>query len=69
MKNQTTEHTKKLRAETANSWQQKKIAEGGYRFTVVLTDAEIAKEARKIPNKTEFLKEAIKKFISENKTA
>jgi hypothetical protein len=70
MKNQITEHSKKLRAETANNWQQKKIAEGGYRFTVVLTNKEIAEFARKeIPNKSEFLNNILKKLMAEKQTA
>ncbi len=59
------EKTKKARAKNANEWQKEKIKQGGYRFTVVLTDTEIAKEARSIPNKTQFLKDALEKLKRE----
>jgi hypothetical protein len=69
MKNQLSEHSKKLRKDTANAWQSKKIAEGGYKFTVTLTDKTIAETARNIKNKSEFLKTAIEKLIINKKTA
>jgi hypothetical protein len=69
MNNQLSENSKKLRAKTANSWQQKKIAEGGYRFTVVLTNKEIAEFARNIDNKSEFLNNILKRMMKSEQTA
>jgi hypothetical protein len=35
-----------------------------YQFTVLINDENLAKFARNIPNKSEFLKEAIKEFMN-----
>jgi hypothetical protein len=64
MKNELSEHSKKLRIKTSGEWKQKKINNGAYNFTVLITDNEIIKEARNIPNKSQFLIDAIKEFMN-----
>ena len=62
MKNQISEHSKKLRIKTAGEWKQAKINNGAYNFTVLLTDNELIQKAKNIPNKSQFLIEAIKNY-------
>ena len=73
MKNNTnsnTEHSKKLRAKTANESKKKAIENGGLMVSALIKDREMAEFARKeIPNKTQFVIEAVKRFMAEKKTA
>jgi hypothetical protein len=70
MKKELSEHSKKLKIETTDKWQKQKLKDGGYTFKVLLTNKEIAEFARKeIPNKSEFLKEAIKNYMNKKQMA
>ncbi len=60
--NTVTEHSKQLRIKTSEKWKKEKIKSGAYAFTVLITDAKIVEKVKKIPNKTQFLLEAIKKI-------
>jgi len=62
MKTKITEHSKNLRAKTNANWQKEKIKKGeGYNIKAFITDKKIADIARNLPNKTEFIVNAIKK--------
>jgi hypothetical protein len=63
MKRTLTEHSKKVRIETAKEWQKKKHDEGAYSFKVMITNKELAETAKNIPNKAEFLRNAIEEII------
>jgi hypothetical protein len=68
--NSNTEHSKKLRANTATEKQKKQIEEGGFKFTALIVDKEIAKFAREnIPNRRQFLINAIKNYMEQLKKA
>lgn len=62
MKNTLSEHSKKLKAKVNAEWQKEKIKKGeGYNIKAFITDKKIADIARELPNKTEFIINAIKK--------
>jgi hypothetical protein len=70
MKNQLSEHSKQLRIKTTTEWQKRKVEEGGYKLNVLITDKEIAEFARnEIPNKRQFVIEAIKNYMDKKQTA
>jgi hypothetical protein len=62
-----TEHSKKLKIETSKEWNKNNTK---YNFNVKIRDIEIAEFAEKnIANKTQFLIDAIKRYMAEKKTA
>jgi hypothetical protein len=69
MKKELSEHSKELRIKTSAEWQKKAILNGGYRFTVLVKDPKEAEIIRKIPNKAQFLHEAVEKLIIKKQIA
>jgi len=64
--NSQTEHSKRLRGSTANEAQKEAIKNGGFKLTALIIDKEVAEFARnKIPNKRQFILEAVKKAMNE----
>lgn len=66
--NSQTEHSRKKRADLATEQQKKQIENGGFKFTALIVDKDVAKFAREnIPNRRQFLINAIKNYMRELK--
>lgn len=62
--NSNTEHSKKLRGKTANEAKKEAIKNGAVSVSVIIKDKELAEFVRqKIPNKKDFLINAIKNYM------
>lgn len=70
MSNSNTEYSKKLRGKTANEAKKEAIKNGGVSMSVIIKDKELAEFVRKkIPNKKDFVIEAIKNYMNQLKAS
>jgi len=70
MKRNYTEHTKKVMIENSREWRKKQIEEGATTMQAIIKEKTMVEWIKEnIPNKTEFIINAVKKAMEKNKLA